>query len=151
MAPFPRLLLASAGAIYLLKIITLTTRRAPTTRTGLLVFLFAWPGVIPDSFRERRPAEIMEPARFLAAAARMALGASSTVLLAVYARRMPDLVLGMAGTAALLLTFHLGVVDLLPWLLRWAGFAAPLLFDRPWSPSRSPNSGAGDGTLPSSK
>ncbi len=39
----------------------------------------------------------------------------------------------LAGIAALLLTIHLGICDLLPWLLRWAGFHVPLLFDRPWA------------------
>ena len=63
----------------------------------------------------------------------MALGAASIVLLAVYAPRIPDRLLGLAGMAALLLTIHLGIGDLLPWLLRWAGFAVPLLFDRPWA------------------
>jgi alginate O-acetyltransferase complex protein AlgI len=63
----------------------------------------------------------------------MALGTLSIVLLAVYAPHIPDQLLGLAGIAALLLTIHLGICDLLPWLLRWAGFAVPLLFDRPWA------------------
>jgi len=63
----------------------------------------------------------------------MALGAVSIVLLAVYAQDIPDRWLGLAGVAALLLTIHIGMFDLLPWLLRWAGFAVPLLFDRPWA------------------
>jgi Membrane bound O-acyl transferase family len=108
-------------------------RRGPRTVTGLALFLFAWPGVIPDYFRERQPAQTIDAVRFLAAWARMALGAASIVLLSVYAPRIPDRLLGLAGTAALLLTVHLGIGDLLPWLLRWTGFAVPLLFDRPWA------------------
>jgi alginate O-acetyltransferase complex protein AlgI len=42
-------------------------------------------------------------------------------------------VLGLAGIGIILITFHLGICDLLPWFLRWAGFAVPLLFDRPWA------------------
>jgi len=38
----------------------------------------------------------------------------------------------MAGIAALLLTLHLGLGDLLPQFLRWAGYQVPDLFDRPW-------------------
>jgi len=133
MTPALRLLVASLGAIYLLKAIALAIRRVPNTATGLAVFLFAWPGVIPDHFRERQPAQNIEPVRFLAAWARMALGASSVVLLAVYATHIPDWLLGLAGIAALLLTIHLGACDLLPWLLRWAGFKVPLLFERPWA------------------
>jgi hypothetical protein len=133
MTPAQRLLVGSLGAIYVLKAIALAIRRGPHTATGLAMFLFAWPGVIPDYFRERQPAQAIEPVRFLAAWARMALGASSIVLLAVYAPHIPDRLLGLAGIAALLLTIHLGICDLLPWLLRWAGFAVPLLFDRPWA------------------
>src|SRR4029077_14337697 len=46
---------------------------------------------------------------------------------------IPDRILGLPGIAALLLTIHLGIGDLLPWLLRWAGFAVPPVFDRPWA------------------
>ena len=69
----------------------------------------------------------------------MALGAASIVMLAIYAPHRPGGLLGLAGIAALLMTIHLGIGDLLPWLLRWAGFAVPPLF-RPsvdcWLPER---------------
>jgi alginate O-acetyltransferase complex protein AlgI len=133
MTPALRLLLAVLGTIYALKAAALIIRRGPGSATGLTLFLFAWPGVIPDCFRDRQTAQTIEPVRFLAAWARMALGAGSIVLLAVYAPHIPDQLLGLAGIAALLLTVHLGIGDLLPWLLRWAGFAVPLLFDRPWA------------------
>ena len=133
MTPAQRGLLASLGSIYALKSAALAIRRGPGAAIRLAVFLFAWPGVIPDHFRERRPDQIIDAPRFLAAWARMTLGAVSIVLLAIYAPRIPDRLLGLVGIAALLLTVHLGIGDLLPWLLRWAGFAAPLLFDRPWA------------------
>jgi hypothetical protein len=133
MTPALRLLVATLGTIYVLKAVALATRRGPKTAIGLAIFLFAWPGVIPDYFRERQPAQTIEPVRFLAAWARMALGALSIVLLAVYSPQIPDGLLGAGGIAALLLTIHLGICDLLPWLWRWAGFAVPLLFDRPWT------------------
>ena len=114
------------------KAAALAGRRRPRG-IGLLVFLFAWPGVIPDCFRERQPAQIIESGRFLAAWARMGLGAASVILLAAFAPRIPDRLLGLAGIAAILLTIHLGVCDVLPWLLRWGGFGVPLLFDRPWA------------------
>src|SRR5580700_649665 len=100
MSPAHRLLLATLGSILALKVVALATRRRPRG-IGLLVFLFAWPGVIPDRFRERRASQIIEPARFLAAWARTAFGAASVLLLGVYARRIPDPVLGLAGVAAL--------------------------------------------------
>jgi alginate O-acetyltransferase complex protein AlgI len=128
-----RLLLASVGGIFLLKTAALMSRHRPRRGAGLFLFLFAWPGVIPGHFRHRGPPQLIDSGRFLAAWSRMALGAISVVLLAVYAPRLPGQVLGLAGTAALLLTIHLGIGDLLPWLVRWAGFDVPLLFDRPWS------------------
>jgi alginate O-acetyltransferase complex protein AlgI len=133
MNPALRLLLVFLGGIYLLKVVAMATRRRPGDATGTAAFLFVWPGVIPDVFRRPRQAQSIEPARFFAAWARMALGTVSVILLAVCAPQIPDRLLGLAGVAALLLTVHLGFCDLLPWLLRWAGFAVPLLFDRPWA------------------
>src|SRR5580698_7827985 len=103
MSPAHRLLLATLGGILSLKAVALATRRRPRG-IGLPLFLFAWPGVIPDRFRERRPAQIIDPERFLAAWARMALGAASVILLAVYTPNIPEAVLGLAGVGALLLT-----------------------------------------------
>jgi hypothetical protein len=133
MTPTTRLLVVTLGAIYTLKVIVLVVRRGPRDPIGLAVFLFAWPGVIPDYFRKRSSTETIEPMKFFSAWARTALGAASIVLLAASAPRIPDSLLGIAGVAVLLLTVHLGIGDLLPWFLRWAGFAAPLLFDRPWA------------------
>ncbi|MBI3720931.1 MAG: hypothetical protein HY248_00130 [Fimbriimonas ginsengisoli] len=132
MSPASRLLLATLGPIYLLKIASVT-RLGRLKPAGLAVFLFAWPGVVPDHFRSRSPAQDIDPSRFLRAWIRTVAGAIAILLLAIYAPRMPDPVLGLAGIAAILLTLHLGVADLLPWLLRWAGFDVPLLFDRPWA------------------
>ena len=47
------MLLAFDGGLYALKTIALVTRQKPRTPTGLVLFLFAWPGVFPDAFRER--------------------------------------------------------------------------------------------------
>ncbi|HLK70078.1 MAG TPA: MBOAT family protein [Bryobacteraceae bacterium] len=138
LTPALRLLIASLGAIYAIKAVALAVRGGPSTASGLAAFLFAWPGVIPVHFRERQAPQAIDPARFLAAWVRMASGAVSIILLAVYAPAIPGQMLGLAGVAALLLTIHLGILDVLPWLLRWAGFAVPLLFDRPWA-SRSLN------------
>jgi hypothetical protein len=131
--PALRLFLVCFGAIYPIKAMALAVRRGPRTATGLAAFLFAWPGVIPDHFRERRAAQTIEPAAFLGAWARTVFGIASIVLLAIYSPNIPERILGLAGIGALLLTLHLGICGLLPWVLRWAGFAVPLLFDRPWA------------------
>ena len=130
-----RLVLASAGGIFALKLVGLWRRPRPHG-IGLLAFLLAWPGVLPDRFRKRENSRPIDARQFLEAWARMAMGAVAIALLAIAAPHIPDGVLGLAGVAAILLTVHLGVCDLLPWLLRWAGFGVPLLFDRPWA-SRS--------------
>ena len=133
MGPGTRLAIASIGGIYVLKAIVLATRRTSMTRAGLSVFLLGWPGVVPDRFQRRGAPRLIHPTRFLAAWTRMAGGALCVILFGIYAPFLSDRVLGLAGIAALLLTLHLGIFDLLPWLLRWAGFDAPLLFDRPWA------------------
>ena len=131
-SPGFRLALASLGGILALKAVALSTRRRPQG-AGLLAFVFAWPGVVPDCFCARRTPPIIDAGRFLAAWARMAFGAVCVILLAVFAPRIPGEILAFAGIAALLLMVHLGIGDVLPWLLRWAGFGVPLLFDRPWA------------------
>src|SRR5262245_43895370 len=132
MSPGLRLLMVLVGGIYVLKAAALAVRRENPPFGGLAVFLLAWPGVIPSHFRVRRPGPI-DPARFLAAWVRMALGAVSVVLLAVFAPHISGTWLGLGGITAILLTIHLGICDVLPWLLRCAGFRVPLLFDRPWT------------------
>lgn len=133
MTPTLRLLIASIGAIFLIKAAILIFRRGPYSPTGLALFLFAWPGVIPHHFQTPQTPQPIDPISFLNAWARMALGALSVILLAVYAPQLPNHFLGLAGTAAILLTIHLGICDLLPWLHRWAGFSVPPLFIRPWA------------------
>ena len=131
--PGLRLLLISFGGIYSLKLYALLTRRSPGPRAGLAAFLLAWPGVLPACFLERRGGQAIDAPQFLCAWARIFAGAGCIVLLAVFTPDIPEAILGFAGVAALLLTIHLGVCGLLPWLLRWAGFSVPLLFDRPWA------------------
>ena len=63
----------------------------------------------------------------------MSAGLVAITLLTVFAPSIPEQVLGLAGVAAILFALHLGLCDLLPWFLGWAGFRVPLLFDRPWA------------------
>jgi len=114
----------------------LATRRRSLSIRGYVLFLFAWPGVVPDCFAKREPARSIDASEFLAAWARMSAGIAFILALAVSAPRLSDAVLGLAGTAALLLALHLGIASLLPWLIRWAGFPGPDLFRQPWA-SRS--------------
>jgi len=133
MAPGLRLLLSTLPALYFLKLAALLTRPRPATPLSLAAFLFFWPGVVSDRFRIRRQPGPIDPVRYLTAWLRTTLGLAFILILAVFAPRLPDRFLGLAGIAALLLTVHLGIGDLLPQFLRWAGFGVPLLFDRPWA------------------
>jgi len=120
--------------MYLLKTASLW-RWGMRRRIAFAAFLFAWPGVVASHFAGPRRKQSIDASRFLSAWARMATGVLSTLLLAIYAPRLSGQALGLGGMAALLLTVHLGIADLLPWLLRWVGFDVPLLFDRPWAAS----------------
>src|SRR6476469_5827491 len=122
MTPVSRLLLAALGGIYIMKFVVLAMRRRQIQFAGLAAFVLFWPGVVPDRFFRTRPGQAIDAGRFLAAWARLIAGVVSIVLLAVWAGNIPDSILGLAGMAALLLTLHLGLCDVLPWLLRWAGF-----------------------------
>ena len=132
MSPGFRLFLASVGAVYALKALAVASRPSRGTAAGWAAFWMAWPGLIP-SWCRRGPAAAIDAGRFFGAWARLLTGAVCIAGLAAFAPRIPEPVLGLAGIAALLLMVHLGIGDLLPWLLRWAGFPAPLLFDRPWA------------------
>src|SRR5580658_3072233 len=108
MTPLARMIGSTFGGIFALKAAALLTRRCPRG-AGWIAFLLAWPGVIPDWFRERRAPRSIDAPRFLTAWARMLLGAASIVLLAVFAPHIPNEILGFAGIAAVLLTVHIGV------------------------------------------
>jgi hypothetical protein len=125
--------IAVVGGIYFLKILALWRRRGTMAWSGIAAFLFAWPGVVPGAFAQRGAPQKVDAGQFLAAWTRMMLGVAAIVLLAVYAPQTPEPVLGLAGITAILLALHMGFGDLLPWLLRWAGFGVPMLFDRPWA------------------
>jgi Membrane bound O-acyl transferase family len=63
----------------------------------------------------------------------MGLGAASVILLATFAPRISDRLLGLAGIAALLLAVHLGIGECAPLADTLGRLGVPLLFDRPWA------------------
>ena len=132
MGPGAKLAAATIGAIYVLKIAALVMRGRPGGVSGWVAFLCAWPGINPEWFRQRREAASIDAGEFLGAWFRMVAGLAAIVGLAIYAPRISDTVLGLAGVGALILAVHLGVGGVLPWLVRWAGFLVPDLFRRPW-------------------
>jgi hypothetical protein len=132
MSPFQRLLLSSLGGILALKGVALLSRCRPRG-AGWLAFLFVWPGVVPDVFRERLSGSNHRLRRFPrglgAHVPRRRFRHSARGLRAAHSRRNSRLRRHRGALADV----HLGIGGVLPWLLRWGGFRVPLLFDRPWA------------------
>lgn len=133
--PGERLLLSTVGMLYLLKGAILLRRSAQDVRGfdrwGLLLYLSVWPGMNPAPFRTRQPNDVNDGTPFVRGVVRAGCGVAGIVLLSLVLPFLPTNLAGMLGIAALLLTVHFGYAEALPWLLRWAGYAVPPLFDAP--------------------
>jgi alginate O-acetyltransferase complex protein AlgI len=106
--------------------------RGPVPPAGsLALFLLVWPGVRTQPFLGRgRPdpsARRLIGQGFLVAA----LGAGCWVALALSAGRLPPFLVGWAGVFVVLLTFHLGLSDVVTGGLRRAGYPVRRLFADP--------------------
>jgi hypothetical protein len=129
MTPGWRLFVATFGLLWLLKSWTLI-------RTGTrpsVVYLLLWPGMNPLAAASTAASRRIDPQAFLRGWARMFAGLGALLGVALLSERMPEAVVGWAGIGAMLLAIHFGFAEILPWLLRWCGYAAPKLFDRPWA------------------
>jgi hypothetical protein len=82
--------IAVVGGVYFLKVLALWKQRGRMTLSGMLAFLFAWPGVVPQAFVNRGAAEIVDAGRFLAAWTRMMLGAPLSCCWPYTLRRFPN-------------------------------------------------------------
>ena len=136
LAPWQRLAMTSF-VLYLALKVTAVLLRPPGTlaarpAAGWLLYLTAWPGMELAPFAQRRPRPGPEPRAWARRGlAGMALGLGLAAGLAVFADRLGDEVVGWAGIAALLATFHLGWALVLSALVRLAGFDVGPLFDDP--------------------
>jgi Membrane bound O-acyl transferase family len=136
LAPWQRLAMTSFVLYPALKV-TAVLLRPPGTlaarpAAGWLLYLTAWPGMELAPFARRRPRPGPEPRAWARRGlAGMALGLGLAAGLAVFADRLGDEVVGWAGIAALLATFHLGWALVLSALVRRAGFDVGPLFDDP--------------------
>jgi hypothetical protein len=138
LAPWQRLALTSY-VLYLALKATAVLLRPPATLAGRsalgwLLYWAAWPGMDLAPFARRRPEPEAGPeagAWARRGLAGMAVGLALVAALTASADRLGDQVLGWAGIAALLATFHLGWALVLSALVRRAGFDVGPLFDDP--------------------
>jgi hypothetical protein len=136
LAPWQRLAMTSF-VLYLALKATAVLLRPPGTlaarpAAGWLLYLTAWPGMELGPFARRQPRPGPEPGAWARRGlAGIALGLGLAAGLAALADRLGDEVVGWAGIAALLATFHLGWALVLSALVRLAGFDVGPLFDDP--------------------
>ena len=132
MTPGWRLFLSTFGLLWFLKLVILARCGAKPS----LPYLLLWPGMDPTPFLSERHTDspqAIEPRAFLKGWMRMIVGLACVIGIALGSHRLSDLLIGWVGIAALLLMIHLGVAEVLPWLLRWCGWNVGPLFDRPWA------------------
>ena len=104
---------------------------------GLACYFLAWPGADMAPFKTRHApeedaAKRLPQAQALFRGATCAVaGASSLVALGWFAYSLSSQFLGWATIAALLLTVHFGVGEMLPWVYNQLGFRVGSLFRSP--------------------
>ncbi|SDT91528.1 alginate O-acetyltransferase complex protein AlgI [Verrucomicrobium sp. GAS474] len=138
LAPWQRLIVASAAMLYLLKGSVLfrypRDRIAAFPKTGLFVYLTLWPGIDAAPFERRVAAELPEgeSARFFQGYRTMLGGLVLALLLALLEPALPPAVVAWAGLLAILLAVHRGYAEILAYLMRAAGWPVAPLFDHPF-------------------
>lgn len=142
LSPPARLLVCSLWLLYCLKGWSLLKLPQQAVRSfsplGLLLYSYPWPGVDPRPFQKRREPDQAAARWFVFGFPTMCLGILAMLLLALHTEALSSGVLGLAGTAALLVAVHLGYSDILSSLVRLLGFRASRLFVHPLA-SRSLN------------
>lgn len=131
MTPGWRLFLATFGLLWAIKSLVVWRKRPGLRPFAWLAYFLVWPGVDPAPFRIHHPEEGASPRRFFRGWLCLWMGLLSILTLAILAPSISAPTLGLAGIAALLLTIHLGIGEVLPWALRWIGFPVGPLFDAP--------------------
>ena len=133
--PWQRLLVSTVGLLYLLKVTILLKNLRNLKNfscTGLLLFMTVWPGMDLSVFKNRNKSDQTALGLLGLGSFRMCLGLVCVFLLAVFVKRLDSETTGWLGTAALLLTIHLGYSDVLTALMRLGGWPVRRLFDSPF-------------------
>jgi Membrane bound O-acyl transferase family len=107
------------------------TRGPQLSAASLALFLTIWPGVRSEPFEARRPPD-RAAGRLVGQGAIICIsGAGAWLLLAGSAARLSSELVGWLGVAVVLLTFHLGLSDVVSGGLRLAGYRVRRLFRDP--------------------
>ncbi|MBN8247616.1 MAG: membrane bound O-acyl transferase family-domain-containing protein, partial [Verrucomicrobia bacterium] len=135
-APLVRLAAASLGLLWVIKVAGTLWQQADGARfhrvTGLLCFLFAWPGISVAGFEQQRkdpPAHTGE--RFLESWLAFVLGTLTLIVICLWGKG-ENLYGNYLALVCVLFIVHLGLVEVSADLLRLGGFAPASLFNRPW-------------------
>lgn len=141
-SPLERLVLATALLIGLIKCAVALRRSHEDllsfSRSGLLCYFFAWPGMDMSAFKKRvpRPEEFTTDDQWRAqglfrGAATFVVGMAAIIACGWFAPNLNRDLLGWALIFSLLATVHFGMGEVLPWLMRQVGFETKPLFHAP--------------------
>lgn len=134
-APVVRLIAASLGMIWIIKIAALMWQASDSTKPrstlGLLAFLFAWPGVSFSGFNERKDIAPTTGSRFLEAWITLLTGIGVLIGASLIGRG-ESTAFNYLALFSILLIIHLGLVEVITDGIRLLGFSPQSLFDRPY-------------------
>jgi hypothetical protein len=133
--PILRLGAASLGLIAVIKVAALLWQISDgakfQSRLGLLLFLFAWPGVSVAGFTERSQVRPETGSRFLEAWLTFLSGIGLLIAVSLIGRGQST-ALNYVALFSILLIVHLGLIEVIADSIRLLGFSPPSLFDRPY-------------------
>jgi alginate O-acetyltransferase complex protein AlgI len=130
--PVLRLLASSLLFLYLMKgAVLMRSNQPPLAAVDRILFATVWPGMDDESFVIQAPASNESGARFGRGLTLTLLGMAAIGGLALAFPHLSSVLVGWLGIAAILLTIHFGLSDILTALLRLTGRPVQPLFDRP--------------------
>lgn len=133
--PFVRLVASSLGMIGIIKIAALIWQISDgakfQSRSGVFLFLFAWPGVSVSGFTERGEVAATTGARFFEAWLTFLTGIGILIVVSMYGRG-ESTALNYIALFSILLIIHLGLIEVIADGMRLLGFSPASLFDRPY-------------------
>ncbi len=134
-APLVRLIASSVGMIAVIKIAALIWQISDGikihSRLGLLLFIFAWPGVSVSGFTERKDVMPSTGSRFFEAWITFLTGLG-ILIVSTLVGRGNSLALNYVSLFSILLIIHLGIIEVTAESIRLLGFSPRSLFDRPY-------------------
>jgi len=135
--PWQRLLGATLGLLYLLKLTIFLKHRSTSARrmpvSGILLFFSIWPGMDPSPFRAGRLSAGLDRSLLRRGIVWMTAGLGLLVCVAMAEPYLSPAWIGWMGVAALLMVIHLGYADVLAAAMRRAGWKVGPLFDQPFA------------------